>query len=269
MKYSLIASDFDGTIYDGKQVSPAVKRAIAAYREAGGRFVIATGRVYPSIRQLIPTIGADDYCLACHGAALYRVDSGEAILRFPLPHEVAWKTFRYFEERNIVFHAYSDKEFFVREENPLTKAYSEYCRVEPTFVHEPLSKALPDSFCPNKIMGIVAEDKLDGCIEELQSILGNEADVTKSSAFFLEVTSPRAGKGNGVLALAEYLGIPREKTVAVGDHMNDLSMIRAAALGAAVGNAVDALKKEADIVLPPITEDGVAVLIDKILKDEL
>ena len=269
MKYSLIASDFDGTIYDGKEVSPTVKRAIAEYREAGGRFVIATGRVYPSIRQLIPSVGADDYCVACQGAAFYRVDSGESIKNFPLPRDLAMKAYRYFEERNIVYHSYSDKEFFVREENPLSRAYADYCLVEPTFLHAPLSSALPESFCPNKIMGIVPEDKIDGCIAELRALLGKETDVTKSSAFFLEITSARAGKGNCVLALADYLGIPREKTVAVGDNLNDLSMIRAAALGAAVGNAVDDLKKEADLVLPPITENGVAFLIEKILKDEL
>ena len=269
MKYSLIASDFDGTIYNGKEVSPKVKKAIATYRQAGGTFVIATGRIYPSIRKLIASVGADDYCVACQGAAFYRVDSGEPIRSFPLPNDLAMKAFRYFEERNYVFHAYSDKEFFVKEENPLSKAYSEYCAVEPTFVHAPLSLALPSSFCPNKIMGIVPEGVIDDCIKEVRALLGEAVEVSKSSPIFLEITSAKAGKGNCVLALADYLGIPREKTVAVGDNLNDLSMIRVAAVGAAVGNAVEGLKTEADVVLPPITEDGVADFIERILKDEL
>ena len=269
MKYSLIASDFDGTIYNGKEVSPRVKRAIADFREAGGRFVIATGRIYPSIRKLIPGVGADDYCVACQGAAFYRVDSGEAIKRFPLPRSIALKAFAYFEERNYVYHAYSDKEFFVKNDNPLSRAYAEYCAVEPTVAGAPLADALPSGFCPNKIMGIVPEDKTDDCINEVKALLGSEVEVTKSSPIFLEITSAKAGKGNCLIALAEHLGIPRERTVAVGDNLNDLSMIREAALGCAVGNAVDELKRAADTVLPPIWEDGVAVLIEKILKDEL
>ena len=269
MNYSLIASDFDGTIYNGQEVSVRVKRAIADFREAGGRFVIATGRIYPSIRQLIPGVGADDYCVACQGAAFYRVDSGEAIMRFPLPRSIALKAFAYFEERGFVCHAYSDKEFFVKSENPLSRAYAEYCAVEPTVAGAPLSEALPFDFCPNKIMGIVPEDKTDDCIREVKALLGSEVEVTKSSPIFLEITSAKAGKGNCLLSLAEHLGIPRERTVAVGDNLNDLSMIRTAALGAAVGNAVDELKKSADIVLPPIWEDGVAVLIEKVLKGEL
>ena len=157
MKYSLIASDFDGTIYNGKEVSARVQKAIADFRKAGGTFVISTGRIFPSIRKLIDSVGADNYCVACQGSAFYKVDSGEPIRRFPLPHEVAIKAFRFFEEKNYVFHVYSDKEFFVKEENPLSRAYSEYCAVEPTFLNAPLSAALPSSFCPNKIMSIIPE----------------------------------------------------------------------------------------------------------------
>ncbi len=269
MKYSLIASDFDGTIYDGKTVSPRVIRAIASFREAGGIFAIATGRVFSSIQKKIPSVGADDYCIAAQGSAFYRASTGEVLGRFPLPREVAMQALAYFEERNIICHAYADSEYYVSKANRMTDVYASYCEVLPTVADMPLSSYLRPDFSPNKIMGIVPALEMDQTIEEVKKLLGDQVEVTKSSPIFLEITSASAGKGNALVALAKYLGVPMEKTVAVGDNLNDLSMIRAAGLGAAVGNAVDELKSAADALLPPIGEDGVAVLIEKILKKEI
>ena len=48
--------------------------------------------------------------------------------------------------------------------------------------------------------------------------------------------------------LAQSLGIPMDEVMVLGDNKNDIDMFRAAGWGAAVGNAVSALKDEADYV---------------------
>ena len=72
-----------------------------------------------------------------------------------------------------------------------------------------------------------------------------------------------------MIALAKRLGIAIEDTVAVGDNLNDLSMVKAAGLGVSVANGVDALKEAADLVVPSVQEGGVARLIERILDDDL
>ena len=109
MKYKLITSDYDNTIYDGEKVSPKVKKAIADYRRAGGKFVVATGRVFESVRPLVPLIGADDEVIACQGSAIYRASTCEVLDRFPLTFEVASKAVQYYESRGMVCHAYHDR----------------------------------------------------------------------------------------------------------------------------------------------------------------
>ena len=99
--------------------------------------------------------------------------------------------------------------------------------------------------------------------------LGKDAEVTKSAPIFLEVTSHDAGKGNALEYLAHYFSIPISQTVAVGDHLNDLSMVLRAGLGCAVDNAIPELKERADLVLPSVFDDGVAVLIERVLADEI
>ena len=269
MKYKLIASDFDNTIYDGHAVSPRVLAAITAYRRAGGRFVVATGRIYESIRKKMPLLDADDELIACQGAALYSASTGEVYARFPLPPEVARTAVEYFESIGAVCHGYADREFYVEKKNPYSDWYAAYCETSPTYLGYPLSRFLPEMEATNKVISILPEDEIDGRMIELREILGSSAEVTKSAPMFLEVTSSQAGKGNCLVALAERLGIPMEETVAVGDNLNDLSMILVAGIGAAVGNSVPGLIEHADLILPPITEDGVAVLLERAIADEL
>ena len=269
MKYKLITSDFDNTIYDGERVSPRVRKAIADYRRAGGKFVVATGRIFESIRPEVVAVGADDEVIACQGGAIYLASTGEVLQRFPLSPEIAMKAVRYYESKGAICHAYLDREFYVEKKNPLSEAYADYCHVRPTYLGRPLSAFLPEMAATNKIISILDESVIDGYLEELAALLGEEAEVTKSSPIFLEVTSAKAGKGNALVALARRLGIPIEETVAVGDNLNDLSMVRAAGLGVSVANGVPALQVAADLVIPSIAEDGVATLIERVLDDAL
>ena len=269
MKYKLIASDFDSTIYDGKEIPPRVVKAVAEYRRAGGRFVVATGRIFESIRKKIPLLDADDNVIACQGAALYSMRTGEVLTRFPLPPDVAKKVVAFYEAHGDVCHAYADREFYVAKENPMSEVYAAYCEVTPTYLGYPLSEYLPKMEATNKVISILPVDVIDDRLKEISALLGDSAEVTKSAPMFLEVTSSMAGKGNCLIALAKRLGIPMEEVAAVGDNLNDLSMVRAAGLGVAVDNAVLALKEAADLVVPSVTKGGVADLIEMILNERV
>ena len=59
------------------------------------------------------------------------------------------------------------------------------------------------------------------------------------------------------MALAAHLGFNPRHTIAFGDGGNDTSMIRAAGIGVAMGNALDSLKAEADYITTSVDEDGV------------
>ena len=71
-------------------------------------------------------------------------------------------------------------------------------------------------------------------------------------------------QGNdGLLALAEKLGLRRDQVMAVGDSGNDLSMIEDAGLGVAMGNATPEILAAADAVTADNNHDGVALAIEK------
>ena len=74
---------------------------------------------------------------------------------------------------------------------------------------------------------------------------------------FTDITAKGADKGEGIRALAAHLGLDPHYTIAFGDGGNDTSMIRAAGIGVAMGNALDSLKAEADYTTTSVDNDGI------------
>ena len=74
---------------------------------------------------------------------------------------------------------------------------------------------------------------------------------------FTDITANGADKGKGILAIARHEGLDAADTIAFGDGGNDMSMIRQAGIGIAMGNATSELKQQADYVTTTVDEDGI------------
>ena len=74
---------------------------------------------------------------------------------------------------------------------------------------------------------------------------------------FTDITAHGADKGKGVLTMARHEGFDPSRTIAFGDGGNDTSMILQAGIGVAMGNAIDALKLQADYVTTTVDDDGI------------
>lgn len=110
-------------------------------------------------------------------------------------------------------------------------------------------------FCPEGEPG-----SLKACLAEIRAS-GLPLDISASGADNFELTAFGVNKGAGLARLAEHLGVARAEVVAVGDHLNDVDMIRWAGLGVAMANAVPAVKELAGHMTASNDADGVAKLI--------
>jgi hydroxymethylpyrimidine pyrophosphatase-like HAD family hydrolase len=90
-----------------------------------------------------------------------------------------------------------------------------------------------------------------------------QAQVSRSQPVYLDVTAMQANKGAALATLAEYLGVALEQTAALGDGGNDPAMFHRAGLSIAMGQAEEAVKRQADLVTGPNTEDGAAQAIER------
>ncbi len=93
-------------------------------------------------------------------------------------------------------------------------------------------------------------------------VAGFEASL--SGAPFLEMSPAGVNKGSGLAELAAKLGVAQADTVAFGDAMNDIPMLRWAGIGVAMGNADEAVKRAADRVTASNLDDGVAIVIEQL-----
>lgn len=73
------------------------------------------------------------------------------------------------------------------------------------------------------------------------------------------------GKSNGMMITAKYLGIPRERCIAMGDSANDEDMLRGAGISVAMGNAIDEIKAICDYISCDAGDGGVAEALKKFI----
>ncbi|NUR29330.1 MAG: HAD hydrolase family protein, partial [Catenulispora sp.] len=91
--------------------------------------------------------------------------------------------------------------------------------------------------------------------------LGLDVQVVRNRAELM-LLPPGVTKGTGLQHALDELGLSPHNTVGVGDAENDHTLLESCELGVAVGNAVDALKKRADLVLEEPNGTGVAALLE-------
>ncbi len=114
-----------------------------------------------------------------------------------------------------------------------------------------------------KIACLVFPENRQELYEVLKNRFGAEFDVTCSANVLVEISPLGSTKGAAVEYIANRFGVDIAETIAVGDNLNDLSMIEKAGLGVAVGNAVEELKNAADFVAVTNNEGAVAQIIEK------
>jgi len=115
----------------------------------------------------------------------------------------------------------------------------------------------------NLKMVYLGDEELLKSIEDfLKSTFEVETKLTKDpymDCFFLTILHPLGDKAHGLKILEEIMDIDKEKVCVFGDSLNDIGMFEYAGLSIAVKNALDAVKKKANIVLPHTNdEDAVA-----------
>lgn len=85
----------------------------------------------------------------------------------------------------------------------------------------------------------------------------------------LEIIDRQAGKGCALQFLADYLQVPLANILAIGDDLNDISMLQTAGVAVAMQNAPRELLRVADFVSPASDAGGFAFTIQQLLSASL
>lgn len=262
----LIVSDFDGTlITDEQEIPQEVRTAINEYVECGGIFAVCTGRMLRSILPRVRELGLKGLVVAYQGTVIAEIGSGKIIKSGSLENSDVVEICRYIEELGFNINTYSDDILYsdIPKDNVHLQRYEAITGVEAEYVSLMSDFALKNNLRCQKITCLVSKSKREELYLKLCQKFKNRFDVTCSAEVLVEISPLGDTKGSALKYIADYYGVPMDSTVAVGDNLNDLSMIDAAETGVAVGNAAELLKQSADYVTVSNNDGAVAKIIEK------
>ena len=268
IKARLIISDFDGTLLTtSHEVPEKVKNAISEYVAAGGVFAVCTGRTLASILPQVRALGLKGLVAAYQGTVIADIESGRIIKNGGFAVQDSVCICQTLEERDYPINAYADNLMYtdLPEDDKLLNIYERITGIQAHFVRgQKMSEFVKERglYC-QKIVSVVPPEKKLPLYEYLVQKLGADFEVTYSASVLVEVSPKGDDKGQALRYLATHYGIAVEDTVAIGDNLNDLPMIKAAGVGVAVQNAVPEFKQFADVICPSCDDGGVAEIIRK------
>jgi Cof subfamily protein (haloacid dehalogenase superfamily) len=260
----VFACDLDRTLIAGDgMLPPRTEAAIRAARAAGIRVIIVTGRMFVSVRPYVLQAGIDDPVVCYQGAVVAEPDTGHWLRHEPIPVALAKEAIEAIVAEGFHVNVYVNDELFVAQVTPEARSYADF---QDLAIHEVGDLAAWLQEPPTKVVSVGEPTELDGLEERLKQQFHGRLYISKSLPFFLEIASPEVTKGSGLQFLAEHLGFTAEGTVAFGDGENDLELLEWAGYGVAVANAHERVLAIADWVCPPVTEEGVAQVIESVLE---
>lgn len=269
MDIKLICMDLDGTalLSDRNSFSPRLCNALNAAHEKGITIVPVTGRQFHILPQAIKdNPGWLDLVVLCNGGQIRRFATQEILHQLPIPQPALHQLLNLSAKYNLPIEFSVDSILHLTQKSLDQQQDDPHLEFHRDFVLKNYGKVV-DSLEP--ICDLAVEKvnliHVSGAIRE--NVL-RDLDVIAVSAVFagpesMEITHPDASKGNALETLCRMLDIPLENTMAIGDSGNDISMLKKAGLGIAMGNAPEFVKAAADMVTAPCKEDGAATAIEQ------
>ena len=276
---SLLALDVDGTVCDSRhEVADATCAAIARVRAAGIHVVLATGRRYRDTLPVAARLGIDAPLVTASGALVKDPRSHTTLERAAFDADVLAAVLRMIVDRGHEPILYSDSyaagfDFHCRRlpaPAGTRSAVDEYLdrNRDLADVRPDLDLAPPAGIFAGFAMGSREamhdlEAALDGAWPGRLAL--HTIRSPRYHDWMCEFAPVGFTKWSGLMAVAGRLGIAADAICTVGDDANDLPMIRAAALGIAMGNATDDVRAAADRVVATHDEGGIAEVVDLVL----
>lgn len=254
MDKKYIFLDLDGTIIDHKVngIRPKTFEVLEKLKENGHELFIATGRPPSLLYGIDEKLGIDSHVTANGCLVQYK---GETIYDKPIEKEKVKALVDFATKQNIDICFETKLHWTAHTLNTdLPYKFSEA-------FHLNKPELWPDYHIDNDVYQMVlcyqGEDykKFEDQFPGLWFNYAND--------YGIDVNNEGALKDLGVRAFVDYLGIDVKDVIAVGDGLNDITMIQYAGLGIAMGNAREELKSHADIVADDISNDG----LYKVFKD--
>lgn len=269
----LLALDLDGTLLDSqKRLSSHNLDAITRAQDAGTTIVLASGRHPYSMARFADRLHLKErggYVLAFNGGQLIDYVTGEILFRRELPPELLPQLVEWARRYNLPVMSFRGNVIITEQPQNhyiVENAANNRMTVEgvTNFI-----EALNNLYIPPTKLLLPGDPEILPEVEAaMKADLAGKMSIYRSAPYYLELVPLGIDKGATLERLLNITRSTREDLIACGDQDNDISMIRLAGIGVAMGNAVDEAKAVADYVTLTNDEDGVAHVIERFILHE-
>ena len=268
-KYAIFL-DLDGTLLNSKkELTRRNYDALARAAERGAYIVPTTGRIYMGMPYEIRSLPFVRYTVNVNGAEVYDAAEKRVLHAEEIEPGRAQEIFDILKTFDGLYDCYAEGRGYMPRDC--------YERID-DYIFDPLYNRMVhelrepvDDFSGfiagrfksvQKIQIFFCDMAERARAFEILTRTLTDCAVTSSVPTNIEINSARANKGEALLFLCSYLGVPVKNAVAFGDGINDLSMLRSAGTGVAMANADADIKAAADAVTASCDEDGVAAFLE-------
>lgn len=230
----MLVTDMDGTLLtSGKTISSENKVAIERFVDQGGVFTLATGRIASSVKRFADVLPLGAPAILYNGAMIYDFAAEKVVWQRTLPSSVRpvlKQVMERFPELGVEIYCGGEPYFI--QENRITdnhRRLEHFTRpkIDDWFqLNEPWIKVL-----------LAWEPERMNEVEAFAAQFTQNLTWVRSDDKYLEILAEETTKGHALEELMRMTGIELSRCVAMGDHLNDLEMLRRAGVGIAVANA--------------------------------
>lgn len=259
--YRIVFSDIDGTLLNGDHViTSATQTALETLKNQGIPFALVSARSPAAMAPIRERYALTGPQISFSGALILDAQ-GQVVHSCPMPLVQAQEIIGFVEQEGLdaAWALYSAEDWWVRfPDDPRVAMEAGIVGLQPT--------RLPWGEWPGdqvyKVLCIcnpVAADGIEGRMKERFPHLS----IVRSGQMMLEIMMGGVNKGLAVKRLCAALGIHSRDAMALGDHYNDLDMLKAVGRPVVMGNAPEEIKKRFDAVTADNEHDGVARALER------
>lgn len=268
--YKAIFIDIDGTLRDNnRNISERNIQAIRRVTEKGILVILCSARPKKYTEDISINCYASEYIITSNGAGIYNYKTNEILYLNVMDKQSCIELYKIAETVNAKFMMDGRENRIVNKCKDITSPEIE------------LNTNIEEFINKSDIMQCVIVDEdfekmksIKNQIEKVKNIeiknqhknLIDDKAERRGSAYY-DIAGIESSKGNAIKQLCKILKIDLKDTVAIGDSINDISMFKIVGHSVAMGNANDKIKQYADEITLSNEENGVAVFLEKIIKN--
>ena len=263
--YKAVFLDLDGTLLDDeKNISNENKEAITHAIKNGAIVCLCSGRQQEFVKEYKENAGASRYVICSNGAEIYDCESHEELFSMNLNPIIVKNLYELVIQNNFLIRLDTKYGRFVNE--------LRYGMPNEVLLNESIDKFLLENNTLQITIVTETEEEIDAIIEYIKGL--NRIDIKienkyrtikdeeKVDFWAINIINSSASKGNAMNGLCKYLKIDMKDIIAIGDDLNDISMIQMAGLGVAMKNALPVVKENANLITQKNNnENGVAEVL--------